>query len=491
MGHVLKPPPPDQSRRLQQFFAEAGYTEEGFVAALRTVEPPLPHLRSLPRLLDLTREPTVFNTLARWFLAGLPVDAGRARESTPDWFRRTCLESGLLFSDGEALVPTSLLVPSGKFLVAADLYQRLLSATDFDHVLTINPAARLLLDFTIRRPSWSTLDLCAGCGIQALAAAAHSQVVVATDLNPRATAFAAFNARLNGCENLDFLTGDGFAPVEGRAFDLIVCNPPFILAPTKRYLYRDNDMDLDGFCRALVRQAPRHLNEGGYFQMIFEWAQVQGQAWQERVAEWFEGTGCDVWLLKNYTQEPGWYAQIRLRETPFRSQEADAAGYDEWMTYYRGRRVEAMHGGLVAMRRRSGPNWLRIEELPESLHPPFGQSILRGFEARDFLEAHPSDEGLLACRLKVAGEVRLDQEYRWSEGHWRTVAIRLRLAEGLPRAMGLDGDVAQFLARFDGTRTVREVIRTLASEVAVDPARVQAESLAVVRHMVERGILLL
>lgn len=487
---MLKPPSLDQSGRLREFFEAAGYTEQGFVARFGTVEPPLPHLRSLPRLLDLTRDPDPLNTLARWFLAGLPVDAARARESTPEWFRGACLESGLLRPEGGTLVPTTLLVPSGKLLVAADLYQRLLSTTEFDHVLTINPAARLLLDFTIRRPARSTLDLCAGCGIQALAAAPHSEVVVAADLNPRATAFAAFNARLNGCENLEFLTGDGFAPVGARTFDLIVCNPPFILAPSRRYLYRDSDMDLDAFCRALVHRAPRHLEEGGYFQMIFEWAQIGGQTWQDRLAEWFEGTGCDVWLLKNYTQNPAWYAQVRLRETPLRSPEADAAGYDEWMAYYRARRVEAMHGGLLAMRRRSGPNWLRIEELPENLHPPFGRSILRGFEARDVLEAHPTDEDLLAIALKLAPEVRLDQEYRLSEGRWTTLSIRLRLAEGLPWEMGVDGDVAQFLAGFDGTRTVRQLIDALASEVAVDPARVRTESLGVVRRMVGRGILL-
>ena len=52
-----------------------------------------------------------------------------------------------------------------------------------------------------RSQSWpcdaggSALDLGTGCGIQALLAAKHSERVVATDVNERALAFAAFNAR--------------------------------------------------------------------------------------------------------------------------------------------------------------------------------------------------------------------------------------------------------------------------------------------------------
>lgn len=125
----------------------------------------------------------------------------------------------------------------------------------------INPAARHLLRFAVRRPSHATLDLGTGCGIQALAAATHSDIVTATDLNLRAAEFTAFNTRLNGFENVECFTGDRFEPARGRTFDLIVSNPPFILARSRRFLYRDSGWQLDGFCRQLVREAPRHLAE--------------------------------------------------------------------------------------------------------------------------------------------------------------------------------------------------------------------------------------
>ena len=44
-------------------------------------------------------------------------------------------------------------------------------------------------------------------------------------------------------------------------------------------------------------------------------AEVDGQPWQERIAEWLEGTGCDAWVMKGLTQDPEEYAQHRIRET--------------------------------------------------------------------------------------------------------------------------------------------------------------------------------
>jgi hypothetical protein len=124
-----------------------------------------------------------------------------------------------------------------------------------------------------------------------------------------------FNARLNGIDNIEMLMGDGFQPVAGRTFDLILSNPPFLHHPQLDYMFCDNSMELDQLCRRLVKEAPAFLNEGGYMQMLCEWAQVNDQPWEERIAEWLEGTGCDAWVMKGLTQYPEEYAQHRIRET--------------------------------------------------------------------------------------------------------------------------------------------------------------------------------
>jgi hypothetical protein len=233
-------------------------------------ELPSNRLRNLARLLGLTQEPTPLNILLRWFWVGVPQDVSDAILHLPSWFREMALTCKLLHKEGKRLVPSVMVVPFEGVLVVSDHTSKLDSA-DPDLVLWPNPTSRLLSRFTVRQASRTTLDMGTGTGIQALTAASHSNRVIATDLNSRALAFAAFNARLNGIENIEFLFGDGLEPVADRKFDLIVSNPPFFIGPSDHYLFCDNPLDLDQLCRRLARQATDHLNEGGFFQMLCEW----------------------------------------------------------------------------------------------------------------------------------------------------------------------------------------------------------------------------
>src|SRR2546422_9582540 len=92
-GRVLKSPSFDRARLLRRWFRDVNYTEKGLLQVFGVVEAPMPHLRNLPRLLDLTRTPTPRNALIRWFLLGMPVDRERARRSLPEEVLATCLES--------------------------------------------------------------------------------------------------------------------------------------------------------------------------------------------------------------------------------------------------------------------------------------------------------------------------------------------------------------------------------------------------------------
>lgn len=485
---MLQTPTISDAKQLYDFLAGTGFSESSLLAKFSSVETPSFQLRNLPRLRRITQEPTPANLLIRWFLMGEPVPKPLAASVMPDWFGPVCLGCGLLLDKNDQWTPACQIVPYENFFVASDLK----AGADIqpDHVLTVNPAAQFLLRFMMRKPVENMLDLCTGCGIQALVAAAHCRQITATDLNIKAVNYAVFNARLNGIENIRCVTGDLFEPVAGQRFDQIVCNPPFIMAPSKEFLYRDSGMELDGFCRRLAREAPAYLNEGGYFQMICEWAQVKGQPWQQRVIEWFDGLDCDVWILKDYTQQPAWYAQTRLRETHWKSAQADAEQYGQWVDFYSRKNLEAIHGGLIAMRRRTGKNSVRIDEMTNPPHGVFGDSILRGFAAMDFLEAHGTDERLLEARLRVAPETRMHQESRWEPGGWRSSSTRLQLSQGLPNALNVDPQIAQFLGGFDGQHTVGQLIESLSAGAGIDPVKARQEALRVVRGMTERGFLL-
>jgi methylase of polypeptide subunit release factors len=487
---VIEPLSATDAADLRAQIAAAGYTEAGIQEALNVRDPPAPQQRSEARLLYQTREPTVFNLLARWFLLGVPVRATLARETLPSRLLQLLAAAGLLADRSDTLEPTALLAPYQGLLIASDTFQQLASPSGSDHVLVVNPAARHFANFALRERVGSTLDLCGGSGVQGLLAAADSESVVSTDLNPRATRYAAFNARLNGIEHLRCLTGDAFAPVAGERFDRILCNPPFVLAPAREYVYRDNDLPLDEFCRRLAREAPAHLTEGGCFQMIAEWVSLDGAPWQARVAEWVEGSGCDAWVLKDYTQSPALYALTRLRETLPTSPEADRATYAHWMDYYRAERVTAIHGGLIALRRRAGRTWTCLEELPATPAEPFGEAIRRGFLARHFLATHAEDESLLGARLALTPDAVLRREHRREGGAWVRQPVRLVQTAGLLRQVPMDPAVASFLSDFDGSRPVRDHIEALAASVEAARDQVETETLRVVRRMVETGFLL-
>ena len=484
----LRPLPPGEASRLRDFFRDANYTADHVRQAVGITEFPSRRLRNQAQLMDRTAQPGRLSTLLRWFWIGTPVEPSLAEQFVPAWFTASCLGCGLLGPSPKGLVSDAMLVPWDEFLIASDHTLRI-DAADPELVLWPNPTSRLLSRFTIRRPSGLTLDLGTGSGVLALAAAAHSEQVVATDLNRRAIGYAQFNARLNGIENIACLAGDGFSPVEDRRFDLIVTNPPFFITPSEEYLFCDNPFELDQLCRRLVQEAPAHLNEGGYFQMLCEWAQLSGEPWEDRLAGWLRQTGCDAWVIKGITQDPSAYALERIRGIDA-SPDHDAEKYAGYMAYYQEKAVEAIHSGVVVMRRRSGQNWIRIEEMSHTPKEPFGDSVERMFTSRDFLQTHAEDGQMLPVKPRLSPHARLEHAYEQTGQTWQLSSATLRLVKGFPLSVGVQPLVADFLSRCDGSSTLKELVESFALGLDKTVETVQPECLSVVRKLVECGFLL-
>jgi HemK-related putative methylase len=73
------------------------------------------------------------------------------------------------------------------------------------------------------------LDMGTGSGVCALVAARYARSVVAVDISPAAVRCARANVLINDlAHKIDVLQGDLFAPLEGRAFDVVLFNPPFV-----------------------------------------------------------------------------------------------------------------------------------------------------------------------------------------------------------------------------------------------------------------------
>ena len=487
---MLTPLSAGDAGRVRQLCEEADYTEEGLIDSVGTLIAPPHYHQDFHELLRKTDEPTQLNCLLRWFLLGTPVEMAVAREAVPDWFLTTCEQCGLLTVRDQYFTPAVLLTPCEGLWIAADVHTPLDMTNGFEPVLPVNQPALHLLNLAVRRSVRATLDVCSGSAVHALVAASFSDRVVATDLSPRAQMIAEFNTALNGRANLECLTGDMYSTVTGRSFDLILCNPPYSISPKAGFLYRDNPMDLDEFCRQLVRESANHLNEGGYCQIICEWVQVMGQTWQDRLKEWLEGTGCDVWVLQANLQLPHTYTLGRAREAGISDATRLQQWCEQWANYFRDQNVEAVLGGLIMMRRRQGRNWISMDQLNGQIHQPIGDAVLQGFSNRDFLSENASDERLLHATPRVSPAAILEQSSRWSKGEWQASSVVVRIEEGVPSIIGIDENIRDILACFDGRHSVAHVIQQLAERLGESKIAVQLECLRMVRLMIEKGVLL-
>jgi release factor glutamine methyltransferase len=105
------------------------------------------------------------------------------------------------------------------------------------------PETELLVERAIeflrtRQGTQNILDLCTGCGCIAIAIAKnHPNVkIIATDISDAALSIAAQNVNKYKLEDkITLLAGDLFEPIirqiDWSAFDLIVCNPPYVSEP--------------------------------------------------------------------------------------------------------------------------------------------------------------------------------------------------------------------------------------------------------------------
>lgn len=123
-------------------------------------------------------------------------------------------------------------------------------------------------------PGARVLDLCAGSGALAVAAARLGADVTAVDISRRALASTWCNARLRGLA-VRVRRGDLLAAVGDERFDVIVANPPYVPSPApsppRWGAARAWDAGVDGraVLDRLCAAAPAHLRPGGVVLVVF------------------------------------------------------------------------------------------------------------------------------------------------------------------------------------------------------------------------------
>jgi hypothetical protein len=431
-----------------------------------------------------------FGTLVRLFLLGAASSRADAEAAFAPMPIRRLIALGVLEErPGDEIRGAIKLVPHGGVLIASD-HERDGEPVPEDVVAGVHPPSVVLAKLAVWLPVERALDVGTGNGIQALFAAQHCEHVVATDVSQRALDFAAFNARLNGVDNIEFRRGSFFEPVEGERFDLILCNPPYLISPDSLYAYRDSGMGGDTVSSELVRRAPEFLIEGGFAHLLVSWIRREADEWTERLRDWTAGSGCDAFFLHYQTEQPIDHAESWLAPLAASAIAEYELALDRWLDYFSRERIDSISHGAVMLRRRTArTNWTRAEELPTNRLLPASVHVLRIVAAEDFLAGLARPEDLLDERLALVEEHQLDQRLAARKGGLGHLHTSLSLEEGLGFVIGIDLETAELLPVLDGAASVRSALAARAEERGLDLDRLAVAALPVVRRLFELGFL--
>lgn len=448
--------------------------------------------QSVPAL-RATRDAGDLATLVRLFGLQVPVARDRAEAALPGLVD-PLVAAGMLVASGDEVRAVVDIRPYGDedhdWWIVCDPTSGLdgrQAPMDPSYVLGISEASSSLAQLTIREPVGRALDLGTGCGVQALHLAQHAREVVATDVNPRALAMARLTASLN---QVDFDVRDGslFDPVAGETFDLIATNPPFVISPpgSQVLVYRDSGMPGDSVVRHLVENAASHLNDGGWCQILANWAHHKDISWQDDLATWLEGQPLDAWILQRELVDPAAYVEMWLADAGLAGSPDYMARYDAWLDWFAAEGIEAIGFGWLSLRKTSHPPIHRFEEWTGEIAQPVGPGI-KAWGDRINLLRGLDDEALLDLTFRQA--IDLVEETRGASGADDPESILIRLQHGVRRVRQVDTVEAGLVGASDGDLTSRQILDALATLLGRDAADLRSKYAPTVRELVEEGFL--
>jgi methylase of polypeptide subunit release factors len=467
-------------RALRRRLGEVGFGEQGIRDACGVGKSSDPWALAVS---EPSADESPFSVCVALFWSGAPVPAAQA-ESALTPLRLSDLEQLGLVAVRDGLAhPLCLIRPSEGLLIASDP-----PSADADCVLGFVPASETLTRLTVRRPAGRALDLGTGCGVQALLLARHCDTVDATDVNPRALAFARFNAALNGIGNVRCLEGSWFEPVEGERYDTIASNPPYVISPDASYTYRDGGLPRDGVSRMVVGEAGRHLADGGFATVLCNW--VHGDDWADPLRTWVADAGCDALLLHYSTVDSAAYAARWNMDLGTRAPADYQATVRRWTDYFDAEGITRIGLGAVILRRRDGVTPLvRCLDMAAGPSCPSGDHILRLFDAADFLESRRGRDFLRQTYRLVDGH-RIDQTLSFADGAYVVRPAVYRCLPGMGLEARVDARALEVLLECDGERSLDDLVMEAAHRRGepVDDTKKLVEDAG--RQLVERGFMI-
>ncbi|HEU4628444.1 MAG TPA: class I SAM-dependent methyltransferase [Gemmatimonadaceae bacterium] len=484
---------PDQFAAVRDAARRAGYTEAEL--ARRCEIPSIYRFRTLRDGRAVEREVhDAFGVLLHLFLDEEPLPWSTVRAHLDADGVAALRALGLVEDapDGERCRATVLLYPTHSLLIASDLtHPRDGGALPADAVYpAITSNTGHFLTMLPETPCDALLELCAGTGVAALAAARRCGHVWATDITERSAHFARFNAALNGIANATAARGDLYAAVAGRTFDRIVAHPPYVAEPEVHLVFRDGGEDGEQVTRGIVRGAPAHLRPGGTLHCTCAVTDRAGRPFERRLREWLgEAEGeFDVFFFPQAAHEPTHFLVERAVQ-----------GREPWSTVERRHatfarlEVERIVYGSFVVRRRTAAEGARPPLTVRRRSTPAATGAdVRHEMAREAAVAAPGVEETLAdAPLAASSAATFALTHALVDGAWQATACHVHLAEPFVVDAEVPPWIAALLVRCDGRRPVRTVVAELQTEGMAPDALRPEELRPLLRAFVGAGILLL
>jgi SAM-dependent methyltransferase len=404
------------------------------------------------RIADLADEPV--GVAIRTFELRRPIRRRDFEAAFPAVDLDVLLAAGILWvhRDDEVRTVIGIQACDGVFALADDEYD------EFDAVLRVSGSSLALAYLTPHRPGGRLLDLGTGGGFQALLAARHGMHAIGVDIGERAVELAGLSSALSRIDGVEWRLGNWFDPIDGERFDLVVANPPFVISPSRRFLFQESGLPPGELARDLVQAAPAHLTPGGIAIISAEWLVPSGAEWFDPVAAWVEGLGCDVVALEFESATPvehaaNWLATVRADSIVERR--------GEWVQNIHDHGGEAVVYGTLVLRPVEGrAGAFAAVSLSGVPLRPAGEWTLALLEA--VATEHAAAGDLLADRYEVADGVRVDQPFARVEGRWKAGQSRLRPQGAMPVAVQVRPGVLDVLFALDGATLLGDTIDQVA-----------------------------
>lgn len=469
---------------VRDLLERAGYSEAGIRAA--GVDPGLGVRRpDIPVLLQALAADEPLASLVKLFLLGQDVDRHEtARRLGGDLAHLT--RAGLVAERGDRVVPTVQLTPWRDLIVVHDPDPE--GELWPEHVSGPTPAAETLAALLVPGAVETALDLGTGSGLLALLLAARARAVLATDVNPVALRYTELGAGLNGLPNVEVRQGSLFEPVGGATFDRILSNPPFVISPDSSLLFRHGGLARDELSRRVVGGAAGHLADGGIAAILCNWIVPREMSWLDAIRPWLDSSGCDAIVLLHGVEDPISYAVRWNGRAQYVAPVEFPRILDRWLDYDRRESIEAIASGAVVLRRRTGRNWIHGFELDAEPRGSGGQQLVDLLVAVDYLRGADSSDILRgAFRLEAAH--RLEQTLATRQGEYVVEPATLVLDEGLGTKVIVAPELIPVVLRLDGSQVLDDIVDEVAAGTGADRADLATRAIALVRAMLERGVL--